>query len=79
MPTGEQIVTKYMVFQEVRPLGAVKSQWVVGNRKSEACLGIIKWYAPWRCWCFFPEPDVVFSADCMEEILKVVRKATEVQ
>lgn len=36
--------------------------------KHEDQLGIVKWFAQWRQYCFFPEDDCVFSKGCMDDI-----------
>ena len=37
--------------------------------KEETLLGKVKYYAPWRQYCFFPESEVWFSYACMLEVL----------
>jgi len=44
------------------------SIWTVDSKSSGDCLGLIKWYAPWRQYAFFPSPNTVFSRDCNEAI-----------
>ena len=36
--------------------------------KHEDHLGIVKWYAPWRQYTFFPEDNCIFSKGCLEDI-----------
>lgn len=31
-------------------------------------LGEIKWYGPWRGFCFFPKGNTVFDAECLQQI-----------
>jgi len=33
-----------------------------------ARLGAVKWYAPWRRYCFYPAPDTIFDAGCLDEL-----------
>jgi hypothetical protein len=40
--------------------------WDVFN--SGVWLGVIRWYAPWRTYCFYPLPDRVFDQSCLREI-----------
>ena len=42
--------------------------WSCRNLKSDAVLGYVKWYGPWRQYCFVPEVDTVFSRSCMVDI-----------
>lgn len=47
-----------------------------GRWKVEVCygpnigdlLGTIKWHAPWRRYCFFPESDTIFEITCLNDI-----------
>lgn len=39
-------------------------------------LGQIKWWSPWRRYCFFPNPDTVFEQVCMREIADFVENKT---
>ena len=31
-------------------------------------LGEIKWYAPWRKYCFYPGDSTVFDSKCLQDI-----------
>jgi hypothetical protein len=42
--------------------------WSVNSLSSTELLGWVKWYAPWRQYCFFPEDGTTYSAGCLEEI-----------
>jgi hypothetical protein len=42
-------------------------QWEVISHR-EVRLGVIEWYSPWRQYCFNPEPDTVWSSDCIEAV-----------
>ena len=44
------------------------SVWDCLSKKSTNLLGQVKWYCPWRQYCFYPEPDTVFNATCNEDI-----------
>lgn len=33
--------------------------------KTGGTLGIIKWYAPWRRYVFYPHEDTLFDANCL--------------
>ena len=37
-------------------------------------LGEVRWYAPWRQYCFFPFTNTVFSKGCMEDINTFITK-----
>jgi hypothetical protein len=45
--------SKYLTFKQMPP--KPKTQvWDVLSKKDKSVLGTIKWYAPWRQYCFFP-------------------------
>ncbi len=44
------------------------SVWACFNTSSGTSLGLVQWYAPWRQYCFFPEPNRVFNIGCMDDI-----------
>lgn len=46
----------------------------VFNKKYGTWLGEIAWYAGWRQYCFFPEPQMVFSSGCMEDIVEFTKQ-----
>ena len=49
----------------------------VYSRSSFDELGIIKWYAPWRQYCFFPEEGTVWSKGCLNEVNDLIKKFME--
>ena len=62
---------KYIEFREWSGYaagGRKTSTWDCINRKHNALLGFIKWYGPWRQYCFMPCPDTVFSGGCLTDI-----------
>ena len=46
----------------------------VFSKSSGDRLGIIKWYASWRQYCFFPELDTVWSKGCLNEVNYLIEK-----
>ena len=44
------------------------SVWECRSNNSNECLAVIKWYSPWRQYCFFPTPETVFNIGCLEDI-----------
>jgi len=67
--------TKYLTFLLVgrRPKTEV---WSVNNKHNGSRLGIIKWFAVWRQYSFFPETEggLVFSAGCLRDIEEFITK-----
>ena len=52
--------------------GPKTNVWHVMSRSRGIRLGIIKWYGPWRQYCFFPEPETLYNATCLREIQNVI-------
>ena len=48
--------------------GNTGKTWKYRVANSATKLGEVKWYAPWRRYCFFPSGSVLFDASCLREI-----------
>ena len=59
--------------------GRRTSMWEVCSRGKAGALGgvlgRVKWWSPWRCYAFFPEP-AVFEATCLKDIAAFLTKET---
>jgi hypothetical protein len=42
--------------------------WRVVNAQYNSFLGNVKWYSPWRKYCFAPDDGTVFEQDCLRDI-----------
>ena len=40
-------------------------------------LGWVRWYADWKQYCFFTNPDVVLSKSCMMDIADFIEKMND--
>lgn len=67
--------SKYMTFDYLGTSKSGKTEAYAVNSKSGKAraddgfrLGIIKWHAPWRQYCFFPDSGCVFSRGCLDDI-----------
>jgi hypothetical protein len=45
-----------------------KSDWSCRNNRSGEELGQVKWYQPWRQYCYFPTVQAVYSTGCLNDI-----------
>ena len=34
------------------------------------CIGEIKWYGPWRKFCFYPDKDTIWDSKCLMQIVE---------
>jgi len=61
------------------PTGIVKGQktsrWNIES-KYGGFLGEIKWFAKWRKYSFFPEPDCIFEETCMRDLSQFIEDRT---
>ena len=64
--------SKYMEFDKVGDTGKTEI-WNVISKSSEFILGKIKWYGPWRQYCFYPSPFSVFNNGCMSDIQAFIK------
>jgi len=68
------ITTKYLHFEELTAKTKTK-QFQVLNKLSFSLLGFIKWYAPWRRYCFFTVGSgFIFDAECLADIQDFINK-----
>ena len=64
--------SKFMEFEQVGDTGKTEI-WDVLSRSSGFVLGKIRWYGPWRQYCFFPSGNSVFNNGCMGDIVNVIK------
>ncbi len=65
--------SKYIKFEDAgRSVSGKTGRWYVVNKRSGDRLGLISWYGPWRCYVLEPEPDCVFNASCMWDIIRFI-------
>lgn len=49
--------------------------WECRNNKGRHELGVVKWYAPWRQYCFMPVDSLtVFNGGCLSDIVDFLSK-----
>lgn len=75
----------FTIREEFQPEGKTSKYRLVSHSRGTIYLGIIAWYVPWRQFCFFPEPDTVWSDGCLADVqsfledLKLKAKALRVK
>jgi len=58
-----------------KPKGRKTFTYTVVSCKDASELGQIKWYGPWRQYCFFPVAKSVWSPGCIRDIQDFLDKA----
>lgn len=61
----------------VRGLKAKTDTWEVWSLDEANHLGQVRWYSPWRKYCFFPGHDTVWEQDCLRFVAEFVESETE--
>ena len=65
--SNKQPLGKYMEIEVIE--NKAKTQvWKVTSKNHGNSLGIVKWYAPWRQYCFIPEEKTLFNSSCLLDI-----------
>lgn len=65
----EIIERTWIFFGKVVPVLSKKTNvYIIRSQEGTLLLGSIKWYGPWRKYCFFPQPDCVFESKCIDDI-----------
>ena len=42
--------------------------------KTTESLGVVRWYGPWRQYCFFPGKDTIFNVGCMSDVIDFIKQ-----
>jgi hypothetical protein len=63
--------SKYLFFVVGEPKPKTEV-WQLVSKSQDALLGELKWYAPWRQYCFFPSDETVWSLGCLEDVLAFI-------
>ena len=62
-------MSKHVEFVDEGPSASGKTMTrSVRSKSGGDLLGLISWYGPWRQYVFQPQPQTVFSHDCMLSI-----------
>lgn len=68
---------KYIHFAEAADGARSRSKWFCYNNKSQSILGEVRFYQPWRRWCYFPWGKEVYSADCLADIRSFIEQLNQ--
>lgn len=62
----------FIKFTETAPPSDKTKRWMISNQSGSVLLGVVKWYAPWRRYCYFPLQDIVLDAACLGDIVTFI-------
>lgn len=54
------------------PITGKTKVWNIISRGSGRLLGQIRWYGPWRQYCFYPTAETLFNVGCMGDIIAFI-------
>lgn len=60
--------------KDIKPLNRKTDVYHVFNKEFGTFLGTIKWYGSFRKYSFFPEPELVFEATCLEDLAAFLKE-----
>jgi hypothetical protein len=66
---------EYINFELIQDTGKTTIWSCTSNSGSD--LGNVRWYAPWRQYCFLPIGGAVFSTGCLNDIIDFIKQLTE--
>lgn len=58
----------YIRFVEGQPKPKTKTWYIVPVADPKGFLGWVKWFAPWRCYSFYPNGNAFFERRCLRDI-----------
>lgn len=66
------IKTKYMIIflEKTAPKTAI---YRVESNAGDI-LGYVKWWSPWRQYCYFPSDEIVMASSCLRELCEFIDK-----
>jgi len=65
-----------IIAEQFKP-GRKTQDFVIVNRNAKIVIGTIKWYGPWRQYCFYPVSDTVWSAGCLEGVFEFLNEVKQ--
>lgn len=71
-------MSKWIEFEEEEVIPGRKTKlFFVWTKGKGQCLGDIRWYGPWRKYCFYPCQNTIFETQCLTDIIEFIKKLME--
>ena len=68
-------MSKWIDFLKLnRPAERKTDVYQVVTKDGNTLLGMVSWYAPWRCYSFQPNSNCVFEHQCLKDIASFLDK-----
>lgn len=55
--------------------GPKTHRWEIRSKSQGSILGWVRWYGPWRQYCFFPCEGTIYNNGCLESITQFLYDA----
>ena len=68
---------EFLRFEEIPNPGKATKQFDAISISRASVLGTIKWYGPWRQYCFEPNDFTIWSDGCLEQIAEFLKKLNQ--
>lgn len=69
-------MAKHIEFIKARSTGIKTRRWLVLAKADGYQLGVVKWFARWYQYAFFPTADTVFEKTCLRDIAQFCNDET---
>ena len=69
---------EYIDMEEVEKK-AKTSVFAIFSNSSKEHIGTIKWYGPWRQYCFFPVDDTIWNKGCLTDVIDFINQLMEMR
>ena len=69
-----ELKSKYMESRYVSRYVLTTNGYLIRNKKDKGNLGCIEYYKPYKSIAFFPDPNTVFSDDCLQDLVNFLKE-----
>ena len=70
-----ELRSQYMKAMELPKGTGVTKRWEIKSNSNGGLFGWIRWYGPWRQYCFFPCEGTLYNVGCMAPLIAFLSDA----
>ena len=67
------VIGKHTSIHEEEVAGGRTTRYRVMTKRPEHIIGWVRWYGPWRAWCFLPYEGTIWSDNCLTDVLCLLK------
>lgn len=60
----------FYITEEILPNRKTPIYNIINNNNLK--IGQIRWYGPWRKFCFYPDSDTIWDNNCLQDVLNII-------